>query len=82
MTDLQRDFIIQAIEGGCPLADLIMLLRYIQNYQAYEYRLKSAISPESESLARWGLQTAREDFYTIAKRYDVELYSISFLAEE
>ena len=82
MTDLQRDFIIQAIEGGCPLADLRRLLSYIQNYQAYEWRYKSADSPKSVALARWGLQSTREDFYAIAKLYNVDMYSVSLLAEE
>ena len=82
MTDLQKDFIIQAIEGGCPLADLRRMLSYIQNYQAYEGRLLIADSPESAALARWGLQSTREDFFTIAMRYDVEMYDISSLAEE
>ena len=82
MTDLQRDFIIQAIEGGCPLAGLRRLLSYIQNYQAYEWRYKSAEYPESLEFARWGLQSTREDFYSIAKRYNVGMYSISLLAEE
>lgn len=82
MTDIQRDFIIQAIEGGCPLADLRRLLSYIENYQVYEYRLKFATSSEDRSFARCGLQTTREDFYTIAKRYDVDMYDISSLAEE
>ena len=82
MTDLQRDFIIQAIEGGCPLADLVRMLRCVQDYQTYESHLKSAVSPESESSVRMALMNARLYFYTIAKRYGVELYSISFLAEE
>lgn len=82
MTDLQRDFIIQAIEGGCTPIDLKKMLQCICNYAVYSIDFHRAFTPEAESLARWNLQTAREDFYPIAKRYGVEMYDISSLAEE
>lgn len=82
MTNLQRDFIIQAMEGGCTPIDLKKMLQCICSYAVYSMDFDRASTPESESLARWNLQTTREDFYTIARRYGVDLYSISFLAEE
>ena len=82
MTDLQKDFIIQAMEGGCTPIDLKKMLQCICDYVVYSMDFQRASTPEAESRARWGLQTAREDFFTIAMRYDVEMYDISSLAEE
>ena len=82
MTDLQKDFIIQAMEGGCTTVDLKKMLSCICNYVIYSRDFHRASTPETESLARWNLQTTREDFFTIAMRYDVGMYDIRSLAEE
>ena len=82
MTDLQKDFIIQAMEGGCTPVDLRKMLQCICDYAIASINFSRASTPEELSLARWGLQTAREDFFTIAMRYDVEVYDIRSLAEE